>query len=1061
MNSCSPQIMSHYRPTLRPAKLLAFALTALAINCARLGEAAVTMSEQNLLPAQQVVPGVTKPGMGTSGGPASWDFWVKSRTAASDAALGSFAPFYKLTADRLAVSTNFVLYRDATTSTMSPLQASSVLAIMETAYANLKSVYGAGEHPYANNGARIVILVYDILDDYGTTGNYVGGYFSPRDLYSTDFTQKLYTDPVALQQYSNYIGQLGGYSNEMSIINYDLNPGYSGNPSQVNDIVIHELSHLFTYSKRVVKQRLLNHDLWIAEGIAENAPHQTIQTASVEQLRLTQLASPSTIAYYQNAPQLTDFITWAPKVVGYLQSNLFFNYFRHRVEMQAASCTAAADFHCSGAMLAELMTTQDQTIAGIDTLIQKYIPGSTFASFYNDFVITHYLMLLGIPIDATNGWNNGPASQLNYSMDNVQIGNSASTVNGTTVKSKYPNVIPYNFEAPKCADGTYGLKPNSYMIFRYMHDGSDKLTSDIAGTGAEQGELPLKYIINLRTENSLASGSPPSTILLRSYNAGDTLPFASLGTSYTWVADGINNDYIQIIVLNPNKSGSCRQVDNTLIRKRNHSKWIGANSFGTQPTPDFEWQAGTGATWGNNQNGVYYRPGGIAASASGYPNNFLFVLDYNNQSLQKINMDTGAALGRVGSTSASCPTTGTGWDTLTNRYINGYCANNFDAPQGVHTDIVAPRNAATTSGSISVTGLSSTTDLAVGHCVSGANVAVGTKIASIVDGSSITLDQNAGATGTASLTFGCIYVADSNNRRLVQYDSAGNFVAWLGNSGAGNDVWQVAGTVVSGVTLDSNNYIASQSDNPKMFVVPWSITSDNTYLYVLDYGGRRILRRNKATGAFVDFAGNGYNGWSTTSPIPSNSFGSSAGYLREPRGIVLTGGNLYVADELNNRIVRINSSGVWTAWLGNGVDGWQMVFPAAGTTGSSVITDFRKPAALGTDGTYLYVADTGNNRISRWNIATGNFSGWIGHGRIGWEMTASAPTTDPYAGFSYYPADYYAEPQGVAVVTQTQKGTRNDYLYITSVYNGRVTRINLSCVQNPSGSGCDATYTFP
>ena len=119
------------------------------------------------------------------------------------------------------------------------------------------------------------------------------------------------------------------------------------------------------------------------------------------------------------------------------------------------------------------------------------------------------------------------------------------------------------------------------------------------------------------------------------------------------------------------------------------------------------------------------------------------------------------------------------------------------------------------------------------------------------------------------------------------------------------------------------------------------------------------------------------------------------------------------------------------------------------------------PAGVATDGTHLYVTDLGNNRVSRWNVATGVFAGWIGHGRLGWEMSAAAPSSDPYAGFSYYPPDYYAEPEGIVVATQAQKGTRNNYLFITSTYNGRVTRINLSCVIDPGGTGCDPIYAFP
>ncbi|MFZ5628294.1 MAG: hypothetical protein ACOY5B_04140 [Spirochaetota bacterium] len=975
--------MSHNPPTYLRL-IVATVLLVPTIQCARLGEAPVVFTEQNMLPAQPIVTGETKPGMGADGGPASWSFWVKNRTAASDALLGSFTPFYKVNAVRLAVSANFVLYRDALESTLNSAQANAVLTTLESAYTNLRSIYGAGDHPYANDGARIVILAINILDDYSTTGNYVGGFFSPRDLYSNGFTRSLFTDPVALQQYSQYISALGGYSNEMNIIYYDLNPGYTTNSAQVNDIVIHELSHLFTYSKRVVKQRLVNHDLWIAEGIAENAPHATIGTASVQQLRLQQLASPSTIDHYQDAPQLTDFLTWASKIVGYLQSNLFFNYLRHRAEMNSAGSSAT--------MLTQLMTLQDQTINGLEGILPTYIPGSDFPTLYADYVVTNYLMLLGIPISASTGWNGGAADQTKYSMANVNIGHSGSTVNGTTIKAKYPNVVPFNYEAPKCADGTEGLKPNSYVIFRHKFDGNDKEGWDMPGTGTVAGEQRLRYVINIDSENSIISGSPPTTVRLREHTAvdqssGNNLLFGSGGF-------GLNlNDFVHVIVYNPNKTGSCRRFNASLISRRNHSKWVGFNTLGTQPSPDFEWQSETGARWVNNQNGSYYRPGGIAAFAGGsYNNNFVYVTDYTNMSVQKVNLDDGTAMGRLGSTAVTCPSSGSGWTTNIERYVNNYCTHSFDSPQGIHAD--SSHN---------------------------------------------------------------IYVADTQNRRLVKYNSAGIFQGWLGRNGAGNDTWQAAGTEMAPLDLYNNGAV----DDPRMFLLPWTMTSDATYLYVVDYGARRIVRRLLSTGAFNAYIGNGNNAWNTSTASQVGTSGSTAGYFTDPRGIVIVGANMYIVDEGNYRVVRVDtSSGASTGWIGNG-NGWQGMATAPPGTGSSLPGRFNKPSAIAADATYLYIADRLNDRISRWNIATGNFAGWVGHGKVGWEMTASAPATDPYAGVSFYPPDYYAEPHGLALVTSTQKGTKNNYLYLTSVYNGRVTRVNISCVDAPSSETCNPNLVSP
>jgi NHL repeat len=955
-------------------------------QCARLGEASVMLSEQNMLPAQQVETGITKPGMGSAGGPSTWSFWVKNRQAASDAMLGSFTPFYKVSAIRLSVSAHFVFYRDALDAAISSAQASAVLTTMENAYNNLKNVYGGGEHPYTNDGARIVILAYNIQDDYATTGNYVGGYFSPRDLFSNRFTTALFTDPVAVQQYSNLIGSLGGYSNEMSIINYDLNPGYSTNSAQVNDIVIHELSHLFTYNKRVMKQRLMNHDLWIAEGIAENAPDQTqgglpANTHAVQQLRLTQLASPSTIDYYQDAPQLTDFLTWAPKIVGYLQSNLFFNYLRHRAEINLAGSATT--------MLTELMTLSDQTLAGVDTLIAKYIPGSGFSDIYADFVTTHYLMMLGVSINNLNGT---PASGVRYSMSNVGIGNSTATVAGA-IKSKYSNTIPFNFEAPKCSDGSYGLKPNSYVIFRYKL-GGDFTPPDTAGVNPVAGELPLLYVVNLAKEIDLISATPPTSVSLITVNAGNNIPVQTGGYGLG------GGDIVQVIAINRNKTGSCRLLDNSIFLRRNHSKWAGFNSYGTQASPDFDWQTDTGAPWANNQNGGYNRPSGIGVFTGGtpYSANFIYAVDYNNMSLQRLDLEKGTPMGRLGNTSITCPTTGVPWDSSALRFQNGYCAHNFDSPQGVYVHpLGAPPNP--------------------NHE---------------------------------------IFVADSNNHRIVKYDQAGNFVNWLGLNGTCSGGWQPTGSVASPETLR----LANAETDPCMFWLPWALTSDGTNLFIVDKGKHRILVRARSTGNYVGYLGNGQNAWNASTALISfgTLSGSAAGYFDSPRGITITGGNLYVADESNNRIVRINvGTGQFSDWIGNGSDGWKTSWTGPALPGAGP-RSFNGPAAITTDGTYLYIADRMNNRISRWAITGGTFEGWIGHGKIGWEKTASAPSSDPYAGVSYYPADYYAEPQGLAIARSTDKGTKRTYLFLTSVYNGRITRINLDCVNAPGSSACDQLY---
>lgn len=449
-------------------------------------------------------------------------------------------------------------------------------------------------------------------------------------------------------------------------------------------------------------------------------------------------------------------------------------------------------------------------------------------------------------------------------------------------------------------------------------------------------------------------------------------------------------------------------------------------------------------------------------------------------SLQRVDMDKATALGRLGSTSTTCPTAGFGWSTLLGRYVNNFCAHSFSSPQGVHADpshniyvadttnrrivrydstgafqgwlgfdengwqlagtvthpnnletkatTAASRSGNTTSGDQVVTGLPATNDLLVGMYINGTGIVVGTTIAAIVDGNTVQMSQAATSTGLTTLTFsqGC----------------------------AGYD--------------------------PRMFSQPWAVTSDSNYLYVVDYDTHRVIRRDKTTGNFSGYIGNGNSGWNLSVPAlactANKNFDKTIGYFRGPQDALAFGGKLYVSDQFNHRVIRIDAAtGVFEAWIGDSRTTWTNPATLPSGNPSSDNLSFKNPAGLTTDGTHLYVADRLNNRIVKYRLdgancipsrpSLGAFCGWIGHGRIGWETNTPAPAGDPYAGFTYYPADYYAEPHWLAFMKSGpnpgEKKTRNSYLYVSSVWNGRVTRINVDCVDAPATSACDPVFAFP
>ena len=117
---------------------------------------------------------------------------------------------------------------------------------------------------------------------------------------------------------------------------------------------------------------------------------------------------------------------------------------------------------------------------------------------------------------------------------------------------------------------------------------------------------------------------------------------------------------------------------------------------------------------------------------------------------------------------------------------------------------------------------------------------------------------------------------------------------------------------------------------------------------MIDFGNHLIRKIVISTGAVTTVAGTGSSGW-------TNGTGTSASFSY-PFGITTDGTNLYVADSSNHLIRKIViSTGVVTTLAGTGSSG------SANGTGTSA--SFSNPRGITTDGTNLYVADTGNHLI--------------------------------------------------------------------------------------------------
>ena len=152
---------------------------------------------------------------------------------------------------------------------------------------------------------------------------------------------------------------------------------------------------------------------------------------------------------------------------------------------------------------------------------------------------------------------------------------------------------------------------------------------------------------------------------------------------------------------------------------------------------------------------------------------------------------------------------------------------------------------------------------------------------------------------------------------------------------------------------------------------PSAVAVDDKSLYIADTMNHRVRKVDLHSGLITTIAGTGQH------RLSGDGGPAVAATLNEPCAVALDGkGNLYIADQSNNRIRRVNfSSGMIATLAGTGeatYGGDGMLATEASLAGPSGL-------ALGPDGA-LYIADTFNGRIRRVDLESGIISTVAGDG---------------------------------------------------------------------------------
>jgi hypothetical protein len=207
-----------------------------------------------------------------------------------------------------------------------------------------------------------------------------------------------------------------------------------------------------------------------------------------------------------------------------------------------------------------------------------------------------------------------------------------------------------------------------------------------------------------------------------------------------------------------------------------------------------------------------------------------------------------------------------------------------------------------------------------------------------------------------------LYVADNSNNRVLIY----NTIPTSNNASANVVIGQ------ANMTGSTPNYAGVQAYT---MYQPLSVYTDGTKLYVAEYGNHRVLIFNAVPTSNNASANVVVGQADMTSGFANQGTGFVTAYgLSSPRVVYTDGTKLYVSDPGNNRVLIYNTIPTSNNAAASVVVGQaSMTASSANQGGTAQAYTVSGSYGVHTDGTKLYIGDTGNNRVLIYNtVPTSN-----------------------------------------------------------------------------------------